>query len=244
MIDRINSILDMFDVGDIKFLYLVAKKNLKNLLLVSLIVSLLVLLISLNQQKKYLSKAIIVIEPQDNKIVNIEEAYSGDIIGLHNHGTIQVGDTFSEGEVLKYSGIPYFAPELFRRVVLKDPLRGKALKKGLVQLTEEGATQLFKPLKNNDLILGAVGVLQFDVTAFRLKAEYNVECVYDNVSINTARWVSSDNTEKFAEFKKKTFDNLAEDGGGYLVYLASSRVNLQLTEERWPDIQFSATREL
>jgi peptide chain release factor 3 len=91
-----------------------------------------------------------------------------------------VGDTFSEGETLKYSGIPYFAPELFRRVVLKDPLRGKALQKGLVQLTEEGATQLFKPLKNNDLILGAVGILQFDVTAFRLKAEYNVECIYIN----------------------------------------------------------------
>lgn len=175
---------------------------------------------------------------------NIEEAYSGDIIGLHNHGTIQVGDTFSEGEMLKYSGIPYFAPELFRRVVLKDPLRSKALQKGLVQLTEEGATQLFKPLKNNDLILGAVGVLQFDVTAFRLKAEYNVECVYDNVAIKTARWVSSDNSAKFEEFKKKAFDNLAEDGGGYLVYLASSRVNLQLTEERWPDITFSATREL
>jgi len=175
---------------------------------------------------------------------NIEEAYSGDIIGLHNHGTIQVGDTFSEGEVLKYSGIPYFAPELFRRVVLKDPLRGKALQKGLVQLTEEGATQLFKPLKNNDLILGAVGILQFDVTAYRLKSEYNVECVYDAISINTARWVSSDNAVKFEEFKKKAFDNLAEDGGGYLVYLASSRVNLQLTEERWPDIKFSATREL
>ena len=175
---------------------------------------------------------------------NVEEAYSGDIIGLHNHGTIQVGDTFSEGEVLKFSGIPFFAPELFRRVILKDPLRGKALQKGLVQLTEEGATQLFKPLKNNNLILGAVGVLQFDVTAFRLKAEYNVECVYDNVSINTVRWVSSDNAVKFEEFKKKAFDNLAEDGGGYLVYLAPSRVNLQLTEERWPDITFSATREL
>lgn len=175
---------------------------------------------------------------------NVEEAYAGDIIGLHNHGTIQVGDTFSMGEKLKYGGIPYFAPELFRRVVLKDPLRAKALQKGLVQLTEEGATQLFKPLKNNDLILGAVGVLQFDVTAFRLKSEYNVECIYDAVSITTARWVSAENPAKLDEFKKKAFDNLAEDGGGFLVYLASSRVNLQLTEERWPEIRFSATREL
>jgi peptide chain release factor 3 len=175
---------------------------------------------------------------------SVEEAYPGDIIGLHNHGTIQVGDTFTQGEVLKYGGIPYFAPELFRRVVLKDPLRAKALQKGLVQLTEEGATQLFRPLKNNDLILGAVGVLQFDVTAYRLKAEYNVECVYDAVSVSTVRWVSSDKPGKLEEFRNKAFDNLAEDGGGYLVYLASSRVNLQLTEERWPDIKFSATREL
>jgi len=175
---------------------------------------------------------------------NVEEAYAGDIIGLHNHGTIQVGDTFSQGESLKYEGVPYFAPELFRRVVLKDPLRAKALQKGLQQLTEEGATQLFKPLRNNDLILGAVGILQFDVTAFRLKSEYNVECVYDNVSVSTARWVGCDDAKKLEEFKRKAFDNLAEDGSGYLVYLATSRVNLSLTEERWPDIRFSATREL
>ena len=175
---------------------------------------------------------------------NVEEAFPGDIIGLHNHGTIQVGDTFSQGETLKYSGIPFFAPELYRKVVLKDPLRTKALQKGLVQLTEEGATQLFKPLRNNDLILGAVGVLQFDVTAFRLKGEYNVECVYDTVSIFGARWITSDDPEQLALFKKKAFDNLAEDGGGYLVYLASSRVNLQLAEERWPEINFNATREL
>ncbi|WP_419585129.1 peptide chain release factor 3 [Thiolapillus sp.] len=181
---------------------------------------------------------------QADRRKNVTVAYPGDIIGLHNHGTIQVGDTFSQGEKLKFAGIPYFAPELFRRVVLKDPLRAKALHKGLVQLTEEGATQLFKPLKNNDLILGAVGVLQFDVTTFRLRAEYNVECVYDNVAITTARWVSSDNPEKLAEFRDKAFANLAEDGGGYLVYLANSRVNLQLTEERWPEIRFSATREL
>ncbi len=174
----------------------------------------------------------------------VDDAYSGDILGLHNHGTIQVGDTFSQGEKLKYEGIPYFAPELFRRVVLKDPLRAKALHKGLLQLTEEGATQLFRPLKNNDLILGAVGVLQFDVTAFRLKSEYNVECVYDQIPITTARWISCDDPKKLEEFKRRAFDHLAEDGGGYLVYLATSRIHLQLTEERWPDIQFSATREL
>ena len=181
---------------------------------------------------------------QADSRLNVEDAYPGDIIGLHNHGTIQVGDTFTQGESLKYEGIPYFAPELFRRVVLKDPLRGKALQKGLQQLAEEGATQLFKPLKNNDLILGAVGVLQFDVTAFRLKSEYNVECVYDAVPVTTARWVSCDDSRKLEEFRNKVFDNLAEDGSGYLVYLATSRVNLSLAQERWPDIRFSATREL
>ncbi|ORU93220.1 MAG: peptide chain release factor 3 [Cycloclasticus sp. symbiont of Bathymodiolus heckerae] len=175
---------------------------------------------------------------------SVEHASAGDIIGLHNHGTIQVGDTFTQGEKLKFGGIPYFAPELFRKAILKDPLRMKALQKGLKQLTEEGATQLFKPLRNNDLILGAVGVLQFEVTAHRLKSEYNVECVYDAAPITTARWVSCDDQLKLEEFKKKAFDNLGEDGGGYLVYLAKSRVNLSLTQERWPEITFSSTREL
>ena len=118
---------------------------------------------------------------------HVEEAWPGDIIGLHNHGTIQIGDTFTEGEELKYEGVPYFAPELFRRVVLKDPMRMKALQKGVLQLCEEGATQVFKPLKNNDLILGAVGMLQFDVAAHRLKDEYNVEAVVEPVSVATTR---------------------------------------------------------
>ena len=110
---------------------------------------------------------------------HLEEAYAGDIIGLHNHGTIQIGDTFTEGEELKFRGIPNFAPELFRRVRLRDPMKNKALLKGLVQLSEEGATQVFRPQNSNDLVLGAVGVLQFDVVAARLKNEYKVECIYD-----------------------------------------------------------------
>ncbi len=101
-----------------------------------------------------------------------DEAFAGDILGLHNHGTINIGDTFTEGESLMFTGIPNFAPEMFRRVVLRDPLRMKALQKGLDQLCEEGATQVFRPLRNNDLILGAVGQLQFDVVTFRLQDEY------------------------------------------------------------------------
>jgi peptide chain release factor 3 len=173
----------------------------------------------------------------------VQEAWPGDIIGLYNHGTIQIGDTFSEGEPLKFTGIPYFAPELFRLVRLKDPLKLKALQKGLKQLSEEGATQLFRPLSNNNLILGAVGMLQFDVVAYRLKHEYNVDCVYENVSVATARWVYCADAKMLEEFKKKAFDNLALDGSDNLTYLAPTRVNLNLMMERWPDIEFKTTRE-
>ena len=113
-------------------------------------------------------------------------------MGLHNHGTIQIGDTFTDGEDLQFTGIPHFAPELFRRVRLKDPLKTKRLQKGLTQLSEEGATQVFMPYKNNDLIVGAVGVLQFDVVAFRLLDEYKAEAVYDQISVYTARWIKCD----------------------------------------------------
>ena len=172
-----------------------------------------------------------------------EVAWPGDILGLHNHGTIQIGDTFTEGENIQFTGIPYFAPELFRRVRLKDPLKMKALLKGLQQLSEEGATQLFRPLENNDLILGAVGVLQFDVVVHRLKGEYNVDCRYEPVQVHTARWVYCDDEKKLAEFKRKAAQNLALDGAGGLTYIATTRVNLDLTIERWPEIRFHATRE-
>ena len=172
-----------------------------------------------------------------------EEAFAGDIIGLHNHGTINIGDTFTAGERLTFTGVPNFAPEMFRRAVLKDPLKMKALGKGLSQLCEEGATQLFKPLRNNDQILGAVGQLQFEVVAFRLQDEYIVQCVFDTINVHTARWVTAANEQKLEEFRAKAYDNLAVDHSGALVYLAPSRVNLQLTMERWPDITFHETRE-
>ena len=172
-----------------------------------------------------------------------EEAYAGDIIGLHNHGTINIGDTFTDGERLTFTGVPNFAPEIFRRAVLKDPLKMKALQKGLSQLCEEGATQLFKPLRNNDLILGAVGQLQFEVVAFRLQDEYGVQCVFDAINVHTARWVTTDDAAKLEEFRGRVHDNLAIDHSDALVYLAPSRVNLQLTQERWPGITFHETRE-
>ena len=175
---------------------------------------------------------------------NVEEAFAGDIIGLHNHGTIQIGDTFTEGEKLQFTGIPHFAPELFRRVVLRDPLKSKQLHKGLTQLAEEGATQVFFPLRNNDVILGAVGTLQFDVVAHRLKHEYGVECGYDVVNVATARWVEAGTERELEKFRDKAYENLALDGAGHLTYLAPTRVNLELAKERHPDIRFRETREI
>jgi len=172
-----------------------------------------------------------------------DEAYAGDIIGLHNHGTIQIGDTFTQGEELKFTGIPNFAPELFRRIRLKDPLKQKQLLKGLVQLSEEGAVQVFRPLTNNDLIVGAVGVLQFDVVVSRLKSEYNVEAIYETVNVATARWVECADNKKLEEFKRKNEQNLALDGGDNLTYIAPTMVNLNLAQERYPDVTFFKTRE-
>jgi len=173
----------------------------------------------------------------------VDEAWPGDIIGLHNHGTIQIGDTFTQGEELKFMGIPHFAPELFRAVRPRDPLKMKALQKGLLELSEEGATQIFRPIYDNRIILGAVGVLQFDVVQHRLQHEYNVDCIYDNIHVATARWVKSVDEKKLKEFEQKAKEHLALDGANQLTYLAPSQVNLNLTQERWPDIKFLSTRE-
>jgi peptide chain release factor 3 len=173
----------------------------------------------------------------------VAEAWPGDVIGIHNHGTISIGDTFTEGEAISFTGIPNFAPELFRRARLRDPLKLKQLQKGLAQLSEEGATQFFKPLMSNDLILGAVGTLQFDVVAYRLKDEYGVDASFEPVGVVTARWIQCADAKKLEEFREKAAMNLALDAAGELVYLAPTRVNLQLAQERHPGIAFAATRE-
>lgn len=171
-----------------------------------------------------------------------ENAFAGDVIGIHNHGGISIGDSFTQGEKLTFKGIPNFAPELFRRAVLKDPLKAKALQKGLDQLSEEGATQVFRPIIGNSQILGAVGVLQFDVVAHRLKYEYNVDCQFENIAIATTRWVSG-NDKDIEQLKNKAGNNVAIDSAGKISYLAPSMVNLQLTIERHPNLIFSSTRE-
>ena len=174
---------------------------------------------------------------------NVEEAWPGDIIGIHNHGTIQIGDTFTEGEPLQFTGIPNFAPEHFRRVRVKNSLKIKQLQKGLAQLSEEGAVQVFRPLIGNDYILGAVGVLQFDVTMARLKTEYGVDAFYEQIEYAAARWIDCDDRKRLAEFEKKCQANLALDADGHLTYLAASEWRLGFIMEEWPDIEFRKTRE-
>jgi peptide chain release factor 3 len=171
------------------------------------------------------------------------DAWAGDVIGIHNHGTIAIGDSLTEGEALTFTGIPHFAPELFQRIRLKDPLRLKHLQRGLLQLAEEGATQFFRPLLSNDLVLGAVGSLQFEVVAHRLKDEYAVTAEFEPTSVVTARWVHSDSPAVLEEFRTKAASSLALDAADALVFLAPSRVNLQMTQERWPQIEFRVTRE-
>jgi len=174
--------------------------------------------------------------------VRAGEAYPGDIIGLPNHGGIQIADTFSEGEHLKFGGVPNFAPELFRRVRPRDPLKSKQLDRGLRQLSEEGATQVFFPLMTNDIVIGAVGSLQFDLVAYRLDDEYRADCVFETADIYTVRWVTGD-AKDIDELKRRHGERLALDGGGCLAYLAPTRANLALALERWPKVRFAATRE-
>jgi peptide chain release factor 3 len=172
-----------------------------------------------------------------------DEAYAGDILGIPNHGTIKLGDTFTEGEALKFIGIPSFAPEFFRRARLKNPMKMKQLQKGLQQLAEEGASQLFRPLLSNDLVLGAVGTLQFDVVAHRLEFEYSVDIAFEPYDCYTARWLRGSDAD-LKNISDKYGFNVALDGAGEYVYLAPNRVNLQMAQERYPDIQFLETREI
>jgi len=174
---------------------------------------------------------------------NVDEAWPGDIIGLYNHGTIKIGDTFTIKEPLQFTGIPNFAPEHFRRVLLKDPLKTKQLQKGLTQLAEEGAIQVFKPLIGSDYIMGAVGVLQFEVTMARLQNEYGVKAIYEPVDYGAARWVHCDDKKALAEFERKNQATLAYDSEGFLTYLAQNEWMLKYFMEKWPAIVFDKTRE-
>lgn len=173
-----------------------------------------------------------------------ETAFPGDIIGLHNHGTIKIGDSFTTGEDLRFTGVPSFAPEHFRSVHIEDPFRAKHLGKGLKQLSEEGAIQVFRPMHGGStFIVGAVGPLQFDVTLDRLDAEYDVAARLSNAPYERARWVEADDEERLKAFKNRFETNLFTDAEGDLVYLARNDWRLERTVEDWPEITFRATKE-
>ncbi len=172
-----------------------------------------------------------------------ESAVAGDILGIHNHGNLQIGDTLTEGEMLTFRGIPYFAPELFRRPRLRDPLKAKQLNKGLRELGEEGAIQVFESMADSSLLLGAVGQLQFEVVSQRLATEYGVDAGFEAAPVQAARWVTSNDAAGLAEFTRANQLRLGHDVDGNLVYLADTRVNMAFTQERWPKIRFHNTRE-
>jgi len=178
-----------------------------------------------------------------NERVASEGAVAGDIIGIYNHGQLQIGDTLSEGEQLVFRGIPYFAPELFRAARPRDPMKSKQLQKGLQELGEEGAIQVITARQGAQTLLGAVGRLQFEIVAHRLSAEYNVDAVYDNVDIYTARWLTYPDEATRKKFEKDEAMALARDVDDNPVFLSSNKYNLKLTIERWPTIGFHATRE-
>jgi peptide chain release factor 3 len=173
----------------------------------------------------------------------VEDAWPGDVIGLYNRGGIQIGDTLSEGEKLRFTGIPFFAPELFAAVRLRNPIKSKQLQKGLQQLGEEGAIQVFRPLLANETVLGAVGQLQFEVTVHRLRTEYGVDATFETAPYKLARWVSAGSREDLAEFERENASRLARDAGGDLAILLTVPVILEVVQKQWPRIRFHATRE-
>ncbi|MBU3592859.1 peptide chain release factor 3 [Polynucleobacter sp. 71A-WALBACH] len=173
----------------------------------------------------------------------LDEAFPGDIIGLPNHGLLRLGDTLTEGEQLQFTGLPFFAPEIFRMVESADPLRSKQLRTGLMQLGEEGAIQVFRPMTGGTMLLGAFGQLQFEVVSHRLQTEYGAEVRLLPARYNLARWVSSDDPVALKKFIQENIHRMAEDVVGASVFLASHKSELDVAQQRWESIQFHALRE-
>ena len=173
----------------------------------------------------------------------IDFAYPGDIVGLHDTGNFKIGDTFTEGEKLKFTGIPSFAPEQFRYIENADPLKFKQLAKGIDQLMDEGVAQLFTSSLNGRKIIGTVGALQFEVIEYRLAHEYGAACRWEPISIYKACWIESDNAAQLADFKRRKHTNMAVDKHGRDVYLADTSYALALAQENFKDIRFHFTSE-
>ncbi len=173
----------------------------------------------------------------------LDEAYAGDIIGIPTHGGLQLGDTLTEGEPLQFTGLPFFAPEIFRFIEVLNPLRAKQLRTGLMQLGEEGAIQVFRPMRSPTMLLGAVGALQFEVAAHRLKHEYGVEARVSPAPYTCARWVSADDSVKLDRFLEGNAGRVALDAADAPAVLTASKHEMKVVQEMWPDIRFHVQRE-
>ncbi|NBS48473.1 MAG: peptide chain release factor 3 [Betaproteobacteria bacterium] len=173
----------------------------------------------------------------------VDEAYAGDIIGFTTHGGVQLGDTITDGANLQYTGLPFFAPELFMTVLLKNPLRTKQLQQGLAQLGEEGAIQVFKPEAGGAMLLGAVGQLQFEVVQHRLKTEYDCDVRLEGCQYTGARWITADTPAELREFENAYPQRMARDAADTLAYLCTSPYDVRLAQERFPKIHFHPLRE-
>ncbi len=173
----------------------------------------------------------------------LDTAFAGDIIGIPNHGILQLGDTLTEGETLQFTGLPFFAPEMFRAVEVADPLRSKQLRAGLTQLGEEGAIQVFRPIAGSLLLLGAVGQLQFEVVAHRLEHEYGVKARIMGSQFNLARWVTSDDPNELKKFIDANSHRVALDAVDAPTLLVDHSATLRAVEQQWPKIRFHALRE-
>jgi len=178
---------------------------------------------------------------QDREIA--DEAFAGDVIGVPNHGVLRVGDSLSESGRARFAGIPNFAPEILRRARVADPLKGKHLRKALEGLAEEGVTQLFKPSIGAEMIVGAVGALQFDVMTERLKAEYGLAVMFEVPPYETARWLTAENDDIIEEFAGRHRGQMAEDLDGAPVFLAKNSWEVSYVEDKFPSIKFARVRE-
>ena len=198
-------------------------------------------LIHSRSQKPMAIQAPIFFFAQDRSLA--EEAYPGDIIGIPNHGTLRVGDTLTEGEKLRFTGIPDFAPEILRRVRLADPMRAKQLRKALEDLAEEGVTQVFRPMSGAEWIVGVVGALQLDVLSSRIEQEYAVPVAFEPAPFETARWIFSENSARLKLFVEQNKSAMSEDREGAPVYLVRNNWELNRMRDNFPELTFSATRE-
>jgi peptide chain release factor 3 len=172
-----------------------------------------------------------------------EEAWAGDIIGIPNHGQLRIGDTLTEGEALRVSGIPSFAPELLQGIRAGDPMKAKHLEKALMQFAEEGAAKVFKPMIGSGFIVGVVGALQFEVLASRIELEYGLPVRFETSQFTSARWASGprDALDKFINTNKQ---HISHDHDGDVVYLTRLQWDIDRIERDYPDITLSATKEM